>query len=211
MITLSNIAVLTGDVVNSSGLTTGENVSLQEKITGFRHPSVLMEARFYRGDSFQIAVKPEWAFWSALKFRTDIKRWKSRYDLRLSIGIGEVTEWNDNILLSNGKAFELSGKNLDVLKERSVNLAVNSIYPELNNEMETHCFITDTFFRELTPAQSAVVYYKLDNYSQKEISKILHKSQPAVSKSLQAARWGALEKLMKRYMQIIEKYYGISE
>jgi hypothetical protein len=211
MNTLTNIAVLTGDVVNSSTLTSQENVGIQGKITGFGHPSILMEARFYRGDSFQIAVKPRDALWLALKFRTDIKRWKAYNDIRISIGIGEVTEWTDNILLSNGKAFELSGKILDLLKDRSLNIAVTSVYPELNDEMETHCFIADTFFREMTIAQANVVYYKLDGYSQKEIGKILNISQPAVSKSLNAANWVAIEKLLKRYYQIIEKYYGISE
>jgi hypothetical protein len=211
MNSFGDIAVLTGDVVRSSALSSQENADLQEKITGYRHPCIMMEARFYRGDSFQIAVKPRDALWLALKFRADVKRWRENNDIRISIGIGEVTEWNDNILLSNGKAFELSGKNLDVIKNQSLNLIITSNYPELNSEMETYCFITDRLIRDLTIAQASVFYYKLDGSSQSEISRILNISQPAVSKSLNAADWQTIEKLLNRYSQIIERYYGIPE
>jgi hypothetical protein len=211
MITSSKIAVLTGDVVNSSVLSSRENADLQAKITGFRHPSVLMNASFYRGDSFQIAVKPSYALWAALKFRSDIKRWKEQHDLRISIGIGEISESNDNILLSTGQSFELSGKNLDLIKAQSLNIAINTAFPELDNEMDVYCFFIDSVFKKMTHAQANVVYFRLDSCSQHEIGKTLNISQPAVSKNLQAASWPAIEKILKRYSHVIEKYYGIIE
>jgi len=211
MVSLSKIAVLTGDVVNSSVLSSQENMDLQAKITGFRHHCVLMNASFYRGDSFQIAVKPSYALWLALKFRTDIKRWKVKHDIRISVGIGEISECNDNILLSTGQAFELSGKNLDIIKGQSSNLLITTEFSDLDNEMDMYCFFIDTLFRQMTLAQANVVYYRLDFISQKDISKTLHISQPAVSKNLQAASWPIIDKILQRYSFALEKYYGVIE
>jgi hypothetical protein len=52
------IAVITGDIVNSSVLNEAQKKLIQNGIEHFKHEGILLKPRFYRGDSFQLAVKP---------------------------------------------------------------------------------------------------------------------------------------------------------
>jgi len=204
------IAVITGDIVNSAVLNEDQKKIIQNKIGGIKNEGILLKPKFYRGDSFQLAAKPIVALKLALKFRLEVKRWQERNDVRISIGIGEVSSWNEDVLLSNGPAFERSGKNLDGLKKKDLNIIIVSGSRELDRELETYCYMADLLVQDLTTVQANVIFYKLDGAPQGNIGEILHISQPAVSKTLKAANWKAIEKFIKRYEQIIEKNYGIS-
>lgn len=205
------IAVITGDVVDSSVLSEAEKRFFQQKIEAFSCEGILLKPRFYRGDSFQLAVEPRIALWLALKFRAEIKRWKEANDVRISVGIGEAAGWNEDVLLASGTAFERSGKNLDRLKKLALNIFIATENEELNQEFETYCYMADSIYRNLTAIQANVVYHRLDGLSQNDMSRLLGISQPAVSKSLKAANWLAVEKFLNRYEQIIAKYYGTPE
>lgn len=207
----NQIAVITGDIVNSSALNEAQKRFVQGGIEHFMHEGILLRPRFYRGDSFQLAVKPMDALLLALKFRMEVRRKNEASDLRISIGIGEVTTWNEDVLLANGSAFERSGKNLDSLKKKGLQIIVVTGNKELDRELETYCFMADSLLRGLSSAQANVLFYKLDKTPQAQIGEILKISQPSVSKTLKAANWKALEKFLDRYRQIIEKNYGIAE
>lgn len=208
---MSVIAVITGDIVNSSELSAKELSFLQENIIGYNIPSIVKNVQFYRGDSFQLAVEPVQALWLAIKYRTGVKRWKENCDIRISIGIAGFTDLNDNVLISSGKAFEISGKNLDSMKNSQLNLAITTTNQELNQELETYCFIIDMFLQKLTVTQSSIIHLKLDGIVQKEIGKILNITQPAVSKGLSAGNWMLIEKILIRYKYLVKKYYGLGE
>lgn len=203
------IAVITADVVNSSLLSEAEKKFFQEKIEGCTDRGIVLKPRFYRGDSFQLAVKPAVALLLALKFRTEIKQWKEENDVRISIGIGEVSQWNDDVLLAGGSAFERSGKNLDNLKETGLNVIIATGNTELDDELETYCYMADEFIKNQTAVQANLVLQMLEGISQIEVAKRLGISQPSVSKSLKAANWKLLERFLKRYERIIQKNYAI--
>ncbi|MBW6537085.1 MAG: SatD family protein [Mariniphaga sp.] len=205
------IAVLTGDIVNSSALNEAQKKFIQNEIEHFKHEGILLKPGFYRGDSFQLAAKPMDALLLALKFRMEVRRKSEAADLRTSIGVGEVSSWNEDVLLADGPAFVLSGKNLDSLKKKDLNIIIVTGNKELDNELETYCFMTDLLLKNLTSVQANVLFYKLDKMSQEEIGEILQISQPSVSKTLKAANWKVIEKFLERYEQIIEKHYGNSE
>lgn len=205
------IAVITGDIVNSAVLNETQKKFIQNGIEQFMHEGILLKPRFYRGDSFQLAVKPVDALLLALKFRMEVRRKNEAADLRTSIGIGEVSSWNEDVLLADGPAFVLSGKNLDSLKKKDLNIIIVTGNKELDSELETYCYMADVLLKNLSSVQANVLFYKLDKMSQEEIGKILQISQPSVSKTLKAANWKVLEKFLERYEQIIEKHYGDSE
>jgi hypothetical protein len=229
------IAVITGDIVNSSVLKEDQKKIIQEKIEHFTHESILLKPRFYRGDSFQLAAKPLTALLLALRFRMEVRRLNEMTDLRVAIGIGQISNWNEDVLLSNGTAFERSGKNLDELKKKGLHIIIVTGESELNSELETYCYMADLLIKKLTSVQANVLFYKLEGmlheYSgqvfnsteettttttttsmpQEQIGDVLGISQPAVSKTLKAANWKVLEKFLERYEQIIEKNYGNSE
>jgi hypothetical protein len=202
------IAVITADVVDSSILSEAEKKFFQEKIEGYKEKEIVLKPRFYRGDSFQLAVKPIAALLLALKFRIEIKQWKEKNDVRVSIGIGEISNWNDDVLLAGGSAFELSGKNLDNLKETGLNMIIVTGNAELDDELETYCYMADEFVKNQTAVQASLVFQMLNGVPQIEIAKMLNISQPSVSKSLKAANWKLIERFLKRYERIIQKNYA---
>lgn len=205
------ISVITGDIVNSSNLDDSQKRIVQDSVSQLNHENILLKPKFFRGDSFQLAVKPEIALIFALKIRADLIRRNKITDVRVSIGIGEISFWNEDVLLSEGPAFERSGKKLDKLKELEVRIAITTGNKELDEELETYCFLVDVLLRSLSTVQANVLFYKLDKIPQEEIGKLLKVSQPSVSKTLKAANWKAIEKFIKRYTQIIEKKYGTFE
>lgn len=202
------IAVITADVVDSSILSEAEKKFFQEKIEGYKEKEIVLKPRFYRGDSFQLAVKPIAALLLALKFRIEIKQWKEKNDVRVSIGIGEISNWNDDVLLAGGSAFERSGKNLDNLKETGLNMIIVTGNAELDDELETYCYMADEFVKNQTAVQASLVFQMLNGVPQIEIAKMLNISQPSVSKSLKAANWKLIERFLKRYERIIQKNYA---
>lgn len=205
------IAVITGDIVNSAVLNEAQKKHIQNGIEHFKHEGILLKPRFYRGDSFQLAVKPVVALLLALKFRMEVRRKNEAADLRTSIGIGEVSSWNEDVLLADGPAFVLSGKNLDSLKKKDLNIIIVTGNKELDSELETYCYMADVLLKSFSSVQANVLFYKLDRIPQEKIAEILNISQPSVSKTLKAANWKVLEKFLERYEQIIEKHYGNSE
>lgn len=202
------IAVITADVVGSSLLSEAEIKFFQEKIEGYKDKAIEIKPRFYRGDSFQLAVKPSAALLLALKFRAEIKKWKEKNDVRISIGIGGVTKWNDDVLLAYGSAFERSGKNLDSLKETGLNIIIVTGNAELDDELETYCYMADEFIKNQTAVQANLVFQMLNGVPQVEIARRLGISQPSVSKSLKAANWKLIERFLKRYERIIQNNYA---
>jgi hypothetical protein len=202
------IAVITADVVDSSILSEAEKKFFQEKIEGYKEKEIVLKPRFYRGDSFQLAVKPIAALLLALKFRIEIKQWKEKNDVRVSIGIGEISNWNDDVLLAGGSAFERSGKNLDNLKETGLNMIIVTGNTELDDELETYCYMADEFIKNQTAVQASLVFQMMNGVPQIEIAKMLNISQPSVSKSLKAANWKLIERFLKRYERIIQKNYA---
>ncbi len=211
MISQKQIAVITGDIVNSSGMSEDEKKNIQSWFEKIADSNILQKPKFFRGDSFQLAVKPEAALMLALKIRAELRRLNDRNDARVSIGIGEVTTWNNDVLLSNGSAFERSGKNLDELKSKGLRIIIVTGNKELDNELETYCVMADSLLKSVTSVQANVISYKLDDLPQEKIAEKLQISQPAVSKTLKAANWKATHKFLERYTQIIEKNYGTFE
>lgn len=205
------IAVITGDIVNSSVLDEAQKIFIQNGIEQFQHEGILLRPRFYRGDSFQLAAKPMVALLLALKFRMEVRRKNEAADLRTSIGIGEVSSWNEDVLLADGPAFVLSGKNLDSLKNKNLNIIIVTGNKELDKELETYCYMADVLLKNLSSVQANMLYYRLNSLSQERVGEILQISQPSVSKTLKAANWKVIEKFLERYEQIIEKHYGDSE
>ncbi len=137
-----------------------------------------------------------------------MKKWKAENDVRIAIGIGEVSQWNNDILLSSGSAFERSGKNLDRLKSLGLNILIVTGNTELDDEFETYCYMADEFIKNQTVVQAKMVSYMLNETPQIEIAKLIGISQPSVSKSLKAANWKLVERFLKRYERIIKNNYA---
>lgn len=200
----NQIAVLSGDMVKSSLLSKAEIQYFQEKLENYPDNDILLRPHFYKGDSFQLAVKLESALLLALKIRLEMKQWKAENDVRVAIGIGEISHWNTDVLLASGTAFELSAKNLDQLKSLGLNIIISTGDSELDDELETYCYMADEFIKNQTMLQAKIALQMLNRTPQTEIAKILGISESSVSKSLKAANWQLVERFLKRYERIIQ-------
>lgn len=205
------MAVITCDIVESALLSAVELKEYQQIVESLGDGQVLIHPRFYRGDSFQLATKPIDALEIAIRIRIEMKRLHEQNDVRVSVGIGKISTLNENVLFSTGPAFEISGKNLDQLKNRKLNLLIQTEDSLLNDELETYCYFADVIFNGFTKIQSNVIFYKLQGLDQTEIARILDISQPAVSKSLKTANWQTIERFMKRYTTLINQNYGSND
>lgn len=205
------IAVITCDIVESSLLSAEELKEYQQIVESLGNGEILLHPQFYRGDSFQLATKPADALEIAVRIRIEMKRLHEQNDVRVSVGIGRVSTLNENVLFSTGSAFEISGKNLDQLKNRKLNFLIQTEDSLLNDELETYCFFADVIINGFTKIQSNVIFYKLQGLDQAEIAKILDISQPAISKSLKTANWQTIERFLKRYKTLINQNYGSND
>lgn len=205
------IAVITCGIIESSLLSADELKEYQQKIEALGDERILVQPQFYRGDSFQLATKPADALEIAVKIRIEMKRLHEQNDVRVSVGIGQVSNLNENVLFSTGSAFEISGKNLDQLKSRKLNLLIQNENPLLNDELETYCFFADVIINGFTKIQSNIIYYKMQGLDQAGIANVIDVSQPAVSKSLKTANWHTIERFMKRYKTLINQNYGSND
>jgi len=113
-------AVLTGDVIESTELSTKELERAREvlskatkRLSAMHTQAVRGEPEFFRGDSWQVLLaEPKWALRASLLIRA-LLRAELGADTRISIGIGVVDKIEYQVSMSTGEAFTLSGRALD--------------------------------------------------------------------------------------------------
>lgn len=203
-------AVLTGDFIKSSIFSLSEidasMTELNSTVRNFKeqYQNVIVgEPSIFRGDSWQVLVsKPSLALRLVFQIRANLRS-KKFADTRVSIGIGSVTKINnENISMSQGQAFKLSGHGLD---EMSSNYDLDGHLPSSHLEFEVWFRLTMFFCSEIVRAwtrrQSEIVGLALVNKDQthKELSKLLFPAikQQTVSNSLKGANWNVINECLK--------------
>ena len=119
------VAIITGDIIASRKLIDQDKWLMPLKSLFITWGDSPKDWKIDRGDSFQVEIKKsEDALLKALEIKALIKniapisenKKNSTIDVRLAIGIGEITYEGDAISESNGTAFINSGEKFDVLK-----------------------------------------------------------------------------------------------
>lgn len=205
--------VITGDIVSSSLMTREwrdtllyslESISKELKII------TVVRIEFFRGDSFQLLVElPEKTLLVAVLLRARIISLtppdsKFRWDARLAIGVGDVDFLKDRIVVSDGEAFRLSGRDLDRLKKKKLSLRTH--WENINDEFRVSTAFADDVISRWTQNQAEVVYRSLlYNQTQKEIASCLEKSPQSVSQLLRHAKVHLIRVYLERYSTLIHK------
>jgi hypothetical protein len=197
---MSTRAVLTGDIINSRQIQNKDH--LINVLQSIFHD---IETRFspenpfeiFRGDSFQVLFKkPSSSLRVALLIKSGLMSQSNGnqiYDARISIGIGSVAFPQNNVKIANGIAFELSGMNLDLMKEKGRGIAINSSQSKNNSMLETMNVLLDALLSKWTKNAAEVVYLSLlHGFTQSEIAEKLHISQSAVQQRLASAQYDAI-------------------
>jgi hypothetical protein len=201
-------AVLTGDIVNSTRLTTDNEKKIVKQLRSILLP---VKHEFFRGDSFQAYIKD-----AATALQTAILcrlaaiavppgETGTNSDMRISIGIGTVISPVTKLSTAKGDAFVLSGRAFDQLmkdRERLVIVTYDSI---ANTAFSVISDYLNSILNNLTDRQAAVIIEMLSGVAQKNVAKKLGKSKSTISQHVSSGRFYELERLLQQYENIVKQ------
>jgi len=199
-------AVITADIVNSTGLAKPEYKKLIKNLEVLLQP---YQYEFFRGDSFQVFVKsPNEALRVLLQARTAAMKLSESStalsDIRASIGIGHVKTPVKSFQSAEGDVFILSGRAFDKMtKEERLSMVSDEKNKAINVGLKLLSQFIDYLFHRLTFKQAVVVYELMLDRTQVDTAKRLKKSQATIHKHTQAAGWPEIEKLLTEYKELI--------
>lgn len=203
--------VITGDIIESSAIQIKYRDFLLKSIREIADELSVIEPlriEMFRGDSFQAVIdSPENAIKIAVLLRAGLKghtpkECKKPWDARLSIGVGTISYHADNTVLSDGEAFQYSGRTLDEMGKRR--LVVKTRWADVNEELQVSGAFADEVISSWSVPQSQAAYQALlYNTSQKEIANKFQKSAQNISKLLGAAKVNLVQMYIDRYHKLI--------
>jgi hypothetical protein len=193
--TYKPIAVISGDIVNSTKLTSEQFEQLLKRIKYIQkwitEGHSLNAHSIERGDEFQTVVHDiEYALRYTIIYRIGIKALGKEFDSRISFAIASNADLRELVSESMGKAFVLSGRGLKAMK--NTRLFFNSDRIELTDHFDLLFKYLDKQLTELTPRQCEVLLPMLrtnEGLSINELAKNLDVATATVSKSLKASGW----------------------
>jgi len=197
------IAVITGDIVNSRNGEASQWLPLLKNVLN-QYGAEPGTWEIFRGDSFQLMLPPKEAFRAAINLKASIKQ-MAALDVRLAIGIGEEGYRAGKISESTGLAFNRSGTCFDALKKRT--LAIVTPNDELNESLNTMLDLALLTIDNWSPVVATIIKSVLDNpdKNQKELSKLLKKSQSSISEALKRGGYEEVKQLENFYENQITK------
>lgn len=210
---LTTHAVITGDVVNSRGIS--DKADLMEVLDSTMHHIVSrFDANFeiYRGDSFQLDIpNPQDVVTAAILIRSDIiarsQSKKNRFDARLSIGVGEREYTAKRITSSGGPAYELSGDGMDEIAKKKDRLIIKTPSNQITHELDLITQFADDIISNWSHYSAEVVFWSLyQTESQFEIAKLIGRSQPTVNTRLKTARYKLVKAYIERVNELMEQF-----
>lgn len=207
-------AVITGDIVHSRKigdlhlLLSGLKACIEETSGSL---GIRIQFEIFRGDSFQMVTdQPEDVMKIALIIRARLKSLSlgeseddknipldKLWDARVSMGIGEAGTLLQRVTESTGQAFELSGKQLDEMKNSGERMRLITCWNDLNEQFAVITSLSDAIINRWTYNSSEAVYhYLLYGKTQVQISEKLGISQPAVHNRLSISNIDAIVKML---------------
>lgn len=196
--------VITGDVVGSTKINDFGKLPklINDLITEISLCCTKCKVEISRGDSFQVLVEdPKQALLVALLIRAGFRKssidlGNKDLDVRLSVGIGEVSYMDEKIGQSNGEAFILSGHGFDNLT-KTQRLSVQTFSDSINSELKVETAFIDDIVSNWTHLHGEIMYQSLlTDSTQCELAKKLGTSQQNICKRLRCAK----EKLVRLYL-----------
>lgn len=190
-------SIITGDIINSK---TGDPKTwlnaLKMVLNNYGSEPAVWE--IFRGDSFQLEVKPEKALEAALLIKATIKHFKN-IDVRLAVGLGEKTYVSDKITESNGSAFVNSGECFEALKKTT--LAIKSPFEHFDTTINIMLELILLTVNSWTTTTSKLIKTALENQdlNQLQLAELFNTTQSNISKGLKRAGFDEVLKLLNYY------------
>ncbi len=197
------VAIITGDIIKSRNIEAKQWMPELKKVLN-RYGNEPKTWEIYRGDSFQIEVKPEEALHAAILIKAAIKQFKP-LDVRLAIGIGEKTYHSEKITESNGTAFIYSGESFESLKKQT--LAIKTEWKDFNKTINLMFDLASLTMDNWTPTSSLIIKTALETKpesNQQELAAVLNKKQSNISTGLKRGGFYEIQKLLNYYQHEIK-------
>ena len=203
--------VITGDVIGYSQIKLEDRAQLLNCFYEMKDELQSIspfEMELFRGDSFQLLVdKPEMTTKLAILLRAGLIQYTPSkkeviWDAKVSIGIGAVDFISDEIITSDGEAFQYSGRQFDKMGKQR--LVVTTPWSEVNEELAVSTPFADDIITRWSIKQTEITYMSLiRNQSQKELAESIGTSAQNVSKILTSAKEGLMRNYIERSIKII--------
>lgn len=211
--------VITGDIVASRRLVNQEKWLLPLKNLFSTWGNSPQNWKLDRGDFFQVEIKnTEEALLKALEIKALIKKTEpfderkkiSAIDVRMAIGIGEITYTGESISESNGPAFVNSGEKFDMLKKENTTLGIKTPWQNFDEEINLYLRLTGIFMDKWSVSSAELVQIILNNpqVTQEEIGKQLGIQQSGVSRRWNRAHVNELMEVNKMYRKKLKNILG---
>jgi len=196
------ISIITGDIIQSqkadqAAVWLNPLKAMFEEIGETPH-----DWEIYRGDSFQLTTEPEESLRLAILIKSIIKKIKKpALDVRLAIGIGYAYQRENRVSESNDEPFVFSGKLLDEIKSRKVNMAIKTNWPDFDVEINMMLKLALIIMNSWTSntAETAELLFRKPGITQVEIAEILGLAQSTVNDRIKR---GSIYEIIE-----LEQYY----
>lgn len=196
-------AVITGDIVQSRQSAVAVWIKALKEILN-QYGSSPKDWEIYRGDSFQIIIRPEQALDLSFIIKSHLK--SNEINVRMAIGIGEIDYRTDKATESNGTAFVNSGTCFDGLKKQT--LALQTPWNDFNTTFNIMLDLASLTMDKWTAKTAEVVCFKLQNPTMNQVDiaeRLEKKRQGNISESLKRGGYDELNQLLNYYQQSISK------
>jgi len=213
-------AVITADVIDSTKLSSQEeNMVINAIYETFGNDSVrtnVDDSNFYikRGDSIQIELNDASnALRSALLLKAAINKitlkgdgkTKPLVDVRIAIGIGDISGKRANVNESTGEAYTNSGRTLDSMKKNKRTFSIKTGIEDVDAELDTEFKLLEVIAAGWKVTSAEVLYWILQDLNEIEISSKLGITQSAINQRKKTAGWNGMEALLERFEVIIRE------
>ncbi len=227
-----NYSTISADVISYTSLLEEEKRELETGIKELlsdltkKYEKYSFYGRLVQGDYIECALKsPKYALRIALLLKTYIKTFEfnkknekgnrlkyfNEYGIRLAVAIAPLEKIDPEKGIIDGKAIYLSGraiKNLSTSNKQKIviknTMFFCSLDKKIQEQFDTFFSLLDTIISKCSAKQSEIIYYKLLNFSEKEISEKLNKYQSTISQHSTAAGWLSIEKTVVYFENIIQ-------
>ncbi|TWU44131.1 hypothetical protein Q31b_16670 [Novipirellula aureliae] len=205
-------SVITGDIVKSTLLDTGDFESVRECLHDWvdvakkwKRGVVKGNVEFFRGDAWQLLLSDaSMALRVGVLLRAGLIA-QGMADTRLSIGIGRVDSISTKrVSLSTGEAFVLSGHALDEMNQYS-NLTIKSPGSTglLSDWLPVVGQLCDVVVSGWTARQASIITLALNpkDFTHEEMASKVEPeiTKQAVTKALDGANWNALRNAIRMF------------
>lgn len=194
------VCIITGDIINSKNNHPEKwLIPLKKELNKWGKSPESWE--IFRGDSFQCIIKkPEEALLAAISLKAAMKSIKNT-NVRMALGLGEISYSAQSITESNGSAFVFSGEKFEMLRQEKQNLAIKSADPQWDKEINLYLKLILLVMDNWTVSAAEAVWTVINekNKSQEHLGKILGINQSAVSNRLKRACFEEIMEVNEMY------------